>query len=307
MQCGWCLAILSSKPRDKKTGTRNVSNLFSILGKLASYGALCIVVSLLVSMFTFGCFYVLPNIFHSQVLLVSQEVVVLLIFFNVTFNFLDCALKSPGVPNEKMPIASDLESGHSSVPRGAYDQYRFCVFCQTPKPPGAHHCRICRKCILDMDHHCPFIGNCVGRLNLRSFILFLAWTLIGTVYGIIMTSTLLLTTMGVMSLPKKIKGFSIVGLLFVSIDAVPWWYFATMYVFMVCIGAFFGVGVLLQAQIGQIVKGQSYINILKGETGDNKLSAHSRLKRLCGGRSMWLWLLPFWSTRSHCESTAKIS
>ena len=32
---------------------------------------------------------------------------------------------------------------------------RFCDTCNCPKPALAHHCHICDKCVLRMDHHCP--------------------------------------------------------------------------------------------------------------------------------------------------------
>lgn len=43
---------------------------------------------------------------------------------------------------------------------------RVCKWCDKYKPDRAHHCRQCRQCILKMDHHCPWIYNCVGCVKM---------------------------------------------------------------------------------------------------------------------------------------------
>ncbi|CAG8433972.1 2558_t:CDS:2 [Diversispora eburnea] len=51
-----------------------------------------------------------------------------------------------------------------------------------PKPERAHHCSVCKKCVLKFDHHCPWIANCVGHYNHRYFVLFMTYLVIGCFY-----------------------------------------------------------------------------------------------------------------------------
>lgn len=34
---------------------------------------------------------------------------------------------------------------------------RLCRRCKTFKPQRAHHCSVCQRCIIKMDHHCPYV------------------------------------------------------------------------------------------------------------------------------------------------------
>ena len=48
-----------------------------------------------------------------------------------------------------------------------------CEKCGCKKVEGVHHCSKCKRCVYKMDHHCPWINNCVGYYTLKPFLLFL--------------------------------------------------------------------------------------------------------------------------------------
>ncbi|CAG9828332.1 unnamed protein product [Diabrotica balteata] len=59
---------------------------------------------------------------------------------------------------------------------------RVCEKCRIVKPDRAHHCSVCGVCVLKMDHHCPWINNCVSFTNYKYFILFLGYALLYCIY-----------------------------------------------------------------------------------------------------------------------------
>jgi len=66
-----------------------------------------------------------------------------------------------------------------------YDKKLFCQKCNMKRPGRSHHCKICNKCVLKMDHHCPWIMNCVGHGNQKFFLLFLFYATLGDFIGFI--------------------------------------------------------------------------------------------------------------------------
>ncbi|RNF24675.1 palmitoyltransferase PFA3 [Trypanosoma conorhini] len=51
-----------------------------------------------------------------------------------------------------------------------------CPVCATYKPQRAHHCSRCRRCVLKYDHHCPWLGRCVGFFNYKLYLLVVLYT-----------------------------------------------------------------------------------------------------------------------------------
>jgi len=50
---------------------------------------------------------------------------------------------------------------------------KLCETCKIYKNSRTHHCRICDVCIDVLDHHCDWVGNCIGKTNRRLFLCFL--------------------------------------------------------------------------------------------------------------------------------------
>ncbi|XP_012257947.2 palmitoyltransferase ZDHHC3-A [Athalia rosae] len=116
-------------------------------------------------------------------------------FHVVTFNtvvlllvmsHLKAVCSDPGVvplPQTRMDF-SDIHTGGNRDDFDERDDWTVCTRCETYRPPRAHHCRICKRCIRRMDHHCPWINNCVGERNQKYFIQFLVYVGILAFYAI---------------------------------------------------------------------------------------------------------------------------
>lgn len=112
----------------------------------------------------------------------------LLATYTLTFlaicSLIVCAARDPGsvrLPAQNEDVEDEdgemgLTDALLSGPQD--DEYlkpgRWCRKCWAPKPERTHHCSICGRCVLKMDHHCPWVGSkCIGHRTYPAFVHFL--------------------------------------------------------------------------------------------------------------------------------------
>mmetsp|Transcript_131703 Transcript_131703/g.421375 ORF Transcript_131703/g.421375 Transcript_131703/m.421375 type:complete len:380 (-) Transcript_131703:157-1296(-) len=124
----------------------------------------------------------------------DAKVTPLLIIFNTIWglalwSYLRTSWADPGaVPEEwhdfvrrvgvTLPIAPGMKEWQPG-------KATMCKQCSRARPERAHHCGLCGVCILRLDHHCPWINNCVGFNNHKYFLLTCLYALLACVVGFV--------------------------------------------------------------------------------------------------------------------------
>jgi len=122
--------------------------------------------------------------------------IVELIFFHIftimsVICYVRCIVTHPGgIPDDPLwvdsgrsdPLLDPATFVTETKRTGERRQCKWCVGMNGEgvrfKPDRCHHCRLCGMCILKMDHHCPWIYNCVGYANYKFFFLLLCYSVV---------------------------------------------------------------------------------------------------------------------------------
>ena len=79
-------------------------------------------------------------------------------------------LINPGIPG-KGNFSKEFYKNY----KGKIDDLQICKKCNILilKKFKGNHCKICNICIIKYDHHCPWIGKCIGKNSIIIFYFFL--------------------------------------------------------------------------------------------------------------------------------------
>lgn len=105
----------------------------------------------------------------------------IIVFLGMSSHFKAMTTNPGAVPSDARPVDHDesTEKGANSNNK----KYRMCLKCDAFKPGRTHHCSVCGRCVVKMDHHCPWVNNCVGLGNHKFFLLFLLYVFTSSIYA----------------------------------------------------------------------------------------------------------------------------
>ena len=117
--------------------------------------------------------------YHSTIIALILSIIEFLSLILISYLFWNICTKNPGylLRNESFFHSTETKIKAKKVVLvnigGFMKKIKFCETCILYRPPKTSHCKYCDSCVEKFDHHCFWIGNCVGKNNYNSFFNFL--------------------------------------------------------------------------------------------------------------------------------------
>ncbi|CAN6576762.1 unnamed protein product [Malus baccata var. baccata] len=114
-------------------------------------------------------------------------------------------------PHLKLPRTKDV------VVNGHTVKVKYCDTCLLYRPPRVSHCSICNNCVQRFDHHCPWVGQCIGIRNYRFFFMFISTSTILCIYVFVFSWINICKTGGKIAFSKDIVSDILLTYCFIAI------------------------------------------------------------------------------------------
>ncbi|ETB61477.1 hypothetical protein, variant 1 [Plasmodium yoelii 17X] len=124
-----------------------------------------------------------PWLFKKDIYLVT---VFNLLFFVLTiYTFFKTSFMDPGIIPRQNSVLNlydaIIDQRRGAQPpkqkevliNGVFYKLKYCYTCNIYRGIRTVHCSICDNCVEKFDHHCPWVGNCIGARNYKYFIYFI--------------------------------------------------------------------------------------------------------------------------------------
>ena len=111
---------------------------------------------------------------------ITLLVIVLIFFIPIIYGLLKGGTRDPGIIERNNEYAS-YNNKKSTIKiniKGHMVNLNYCYTCFHFRPPRTSHCAECDNCVERFDHHCLWMGTCVGKRNYKYFYLVLSLTTI---------------------------------------------------------------------------------------------------------------------------------
>ena len=131
----------------------------------------------------FLVFFIVLPYFESNIFSIIYIIETCLVF--LLYTILSCSNPGKMVNHDYVDLLDIVENGNEIED--------FCPDCLVKTKFRSKHCLVCQQCVEEFDHHCFWVGNCIGKKNYTLFFIFLIYILLNSLFTIVINIYYLIT------------------------------------------------------------------------------------------------------------------